>query len=182
MSGYPQTAIDAFVAFVKSKPEGFVKSDDLASLYSFSSEIKEIRSTGDWKPTIAVKQSNGRLKTIPSTDPNDIKKNIFKFVFVEPVLGGGGQAPVVVPEVVVDDPSSAKAESNREAVGFTQEQTEYGDQLYDIIRSEYPDNISKIVGIILYACEDDISQLKILIKNSEDRKQFVEDAYKVLNS
>ena len=181
MSGYPKTAIDAFVDFVKREPEGSLKSNDLARLYLFSSEIKEIRSTRDWKPTLAVKQSNGRLKTIPSTDPKDLEKNIFKIVFVEPVLGGGGQAPVVAQEsssVVNVSGDGQPLVVNK----FTEEQTKYGDELYKVISLTYSDNVGKIVGMILDAYKDNICEVQTFIDDREALRQLIEEAYQVLNS
>lgn len=90
---YSETVLAAFVAFVRDHPT--LKSDGLTPFYDSNEEVKGLRSSKVWKLGEAIKQCAGRLKSEPCTDPKDVAKSLFRVVFVEPVLGGGGKAPAV---------------------------------------------------------------------------------------
>jgi hypothetical protein len=96
---YSESVLAALVDFVKANPA--LKSDGFTPFYDSNEEVKGLRSLKVWRIGEAIKQCGDRLKTVPCTNPKDVEKNLFRVVFVEPVLGGGGQ-----PLPVANDSSS----------------------------------------------------------------------------
>ena len=94
---YPDDVLDALVAFVRDNSG--IKSDGFTRFYEGNSAVQALRATaGGWKLGDAIKQCGGRIKTEPCTDPKDVKKNLFRVVYVENVehvLCGGGSAVCV---------------------------------------------------------------------------------------